>query len=124
MAASNGNTLNHVRIQDEFNRGTSERMKMDAPIRGRQLLLLVHRYYKTNGELGAQYGPKHIFLVRCANDRKLESFLTDWFTMLARIPKFVDEDLLRDHFLGEMRNCTCMDYAIKKYDAMLPGDPD
>jgi hypothetical protein len=88
------------------------------------LLLLVHQYYKTNEELGTHYAPKHIFMVKCSGDKNLESFLTEWFTMLARIPKSVDEDMLRDHFLDQMRMCECMKFSLDRYDSMMPGDPD
>ena len=95
---------------------------MGRPIRGRQLLLIVHQYYKTSEELGTHYGPKHIYLVKCPNDKRLEVFLNEWHTTLARLPKSVDEDLLREHFFEQLRNCDCMKHALNTYDAADPGD--
>ena len=120
--AANGNAPYQTRIQEEFIRHTAEEEAKERPIRGRQLLLIVHQYYKTSEELGTHYGPKHIYLVKCLNDRKLEAFLNEWHTTLARIPKTVDEDLLREHFLEQMRNCDCMRHALNNYDAADPGD--
>ena len=91
--AANGNTVYQTRIQEEFVRHTAEEESEGHPVRGRQLFLIVHQYYKTSEELGTHYGPKHIYLVKCPNDKRLEVFLNEWRTTLARIPKSVDEDL-------------------------------
>ena len=49
-------------------------------------------------------------------------FLTEWHITFARIPKSVDEDLLREHFLEQLGNCDCMKHALNTYDAADPGD--
>ena len=36
---------------------------------------------------------------------------------LAGIPKTVDEQILRDHFLERLRNCACTEHALRNYDA-------
>ena len=120
---ANGNSIHHVRIKDEFNRGTAECNREGRPIKGRQLLLLVHKYYRTNEELGTQYGPKHLYLITCPNDKKLETFLTQWFTMLSKLNEPFPESMLRDHFLSQMKNCACMEHAIKNYNDLSLGDP-
>jgi hypothetical protein len=120
---ANGNTIHHVRIRDEFNRGTAECNRDGRPIKGRQLLLLVHKYYRTNEELGAQYGPRHIYMITCPNDKKLESFMTHWFTTLSKLTEPFPENLLRDHFLSQMKNCACMEHAIRNYNDLPPGHP-
>ena len=48
--AANGNTTHQQRIQEEFGRATAEEEARNRPIRGRQLLLIVHAYYRTNEE--------------------------------------------------------------------------
>ena len=62
---------------------------MNRPSRGRQLLSIAHQFYKTSEELGTHYGPKHIYMLRCPNDKKLDVFSNEWQTTLARIPKIV-----------------------------------
>ena len=60
--------------------------------------------------------------MKCPNDKKLELFLNEWHTTLARIPKSVDEDPLGEHLLEQLRNCDCMKHALNTYDAADPGD--
>ena len=122
--AANGNATYQVRIQEEFVRHTAEEEAMDRPIRGRQLLLIVRQFYKTSEELGIRYSPEHIFMLKCPNDKKLDVFLNEWRTTLARIPKTVDEDLLREHFLEQLRNCACMEHALRNYDAADRDDEE
>ena len=122
QTAANGNVTYQVRIQEEFSRHTAEEEAEGRPIRGRQLLLSVHQFYKTIEELGTHYSPEHIYMLKCPNDKKLELFLNEWHTTLARIPKSVDEDQLREHFLEQLRNCDCMGHALRIYDSADPGD--
>ena len=122
--SAGGNAIHHVRIKDEFNRGTSECAREGRPIKGRQLLLLVHRYYRTNEEFGTQYGPKHIYMLTCPNDKKLETFLTQWFTTLSKLVEPFPDSMLRDHFLAQMKNCDCMEHAIRKYNDLPVGHPE
>ena len=75
--AANGNATYQVRTQEEFSLHTAE-----EEAEGR----------KTGEERGTHYSPKHIYILRCPNDKKLELFLNEWHTTLARIPKSVDED--------------------------------
>ena len=60
--AANGNATYQVWIQAEFSRHTAEEEAMNRPIRGRQLLLIVHQFYKTLEELRTHYSPKHIYV--------------------------------------------------------------
>ena len=111
--AANGNATYQVRIQEEFSRHTAEEEAEDRPIRGRHLLLIVHQFYKTSEELGTHYSPRLIYVLKCPNDKKLEVFLNEWHATLARIPKSVDEDQLREQFLEQQRNCDCMGHALR-----------
>ena len=120
--AANGNTTHQQRIQEEFGRATAEEEARNRPIRGRQLLLIVHAYYRTNEELGTQYGPRHIYMVKCVNDKRLDAFLNEWHTTIARIPKTVDPDILREHLFHQMRSCACMEHALRNYDAASRGE--
>ena len=120
--AANGNTTHQQRIQEELGRATAEEEAQNRPIRGRQLLLIVHAYYRTNEELGTHYTPRHIYMVECVNDKRLDAFLNEWHTTIARIPKTVDPDILREHFLSQMRNCACMEHALKNCDAASRGE--
>ena len=120
--AANGNATYQTRIQEELVRHTAEEEAMNRPVRGRQLLLIVHQFYKTSEELGTHYSPKHIYMVKCPSDKKLDVFLNEWHTTLARIPKTVDEDLLREHFLEQLDNCVCMKHAFRNYESVDPGD--
>ena len=120
--AANGNTTYQTRIQEEFVRHTAEEESMGRPHQGPTVAFDCPPVYKTSEELRTHYSPKHIYLAKCPNDKRLEVFLNEWHTTLARIPKSVDEDLLREHFLEQLGNCDCMGHALNTYDAADPGD--
>ena len=118
--AANGDATYQVRIQEEFGRHTAEEEAMNRPFCGRQLLLIVHQVYKTREELGTHCSPKHIYMLKCPNDEKLGVFLNGWRTTLARIPKVVDADLLREQFVEQLRNCACMEHALRNTILLIP----
>ena len=120
--AANGNATYQVRIQEEISRHTAEEEAQDRPIRGRQVLLIIHQFYKTSEEFGTHYSPKHIYMLKCPNNKKLEVFLNEWHTTIARIPKATDEDQLREQFLEQLRNCDCMGHALRINDSADPRD--
>ena len=110
------------RIHEELTRAAAEEEAKNRPIRDRQWLVSAHTYYRVNESLGIMYSPKHLYILKCPNDKRRDAFLNEWFITLARIPNGVPADLLRDQLLEQMRDCACMEHATRNYDSATVGE--
>ena len=72
-------------------------LMQNRSIRGRQLLLIIHKFYRTSELAGALYSIQDLQAVTLISDKHLEKFELDWSHILSGLSRMPDEDTL--HYL-------------------------
>ena len=84
----------------------------DRLVRGRQVLLMMDKYFSTNALHGYVYDIEDLLSVTTVNE-KLEVFMRNWDTVLSRIKKLPEESFLEPIFHRQIKEGTCTTTRIE-----------
>ena len=85
------------------------------PVRGRQVLLLVHEHLSTNIKHGATYAMEDLLNVKLVNDN-LTSFMRSWEGVLAGMnAKTPDDSMLQALFYNQLKKSRQMQHHLNVY---------
>ena len=85
------------------------------PVRGRQVLLMVHEHLSTNIKHGATYAMEDLLNVRLVNDN-LTSFMRSWEGVLAGMnAKTPDDSMLEALFYNQLKKSKQMQHHLNVY---------
>ena len=114
----------HGDLGRQLTQATEDEAKRGRPLKGRQALLLIYRYFEINEEAGVIYSITDLMAVRWLGDEKIETFLNSWIAVLSGMreepPLRVKEEL----FLEQMRKSQVLREEVAHYDRVEKGDPD
>ena len=101
-----------ARQLDTFNQIEAQK---GNPVRGRQVLLLVHEHLSTNIKHGATYAMEDLLNVRLVNDN-LTSFMRSWEGVLAGMnAKTPDDSMLEALFYNQLKKSKQMQHHLNVY---------
>ena len=98
----------HGDLGRQLTQATEDEAKRGRPLKGRQALLLIYRYFEINEEAGVIYSITDLMAVRWLGDEKIETFLNSWIAVLSGMreepPLRVKEELFLEQ-CGSHRCC-------------------
>ena len=99
-------------------------MLSPKPIRGRQLLMLLHQHYQTNERAGAQWRSRDLSKIRLQGDADLERFLNSWLQVLSSCADQPTEEFVLDAFLEQLRKAPALNETVAYCDRQPLGHHD
>ena len=90
------------------------------PVRGRQVLLMVHEYFSTNIKHGATYSLADLFNVKLKGEN-LRTFMTNWETVTTGVSHMPDDSILETLFYQQVKGCKAIAHDIQEYERAEEG---
>ena len=95
----------------------------DRLVKGRQVLLMMDKYFSTNALHGSVYDIEDFFSVTMVNE-KLEVFMRKWDTVLRGIKKLPEESFLEPIFHRQIKKVPVLQRGLSMYERALDGTPE
>ena len=95
----------------------------DRLVRGRQVLLMMDKYFSTNALHGSVYDIEDLLSVTMVNE-KLEVFMRNWDTVLSGIKKLPEESFLEPIFQRQIKKARVLQHDLNIYERALEGTPE
>ena len=92
----------------------------DRPVRGRQVLLMMHEYFSTNIKHGATYSLSDLFNVKMKGD-KLKTFLSNWDSVTTGVTHLPETTVLETLFYQQVKNHRAIAHDIEEYHRAEEG---
>ena len=90
------------------------------PVRGRQVLLMVHEYFSANIKHGATYSLSDLFNVKLKGEN-LRVFMTNWETVTTGVSHVPGDSILETLFYQQAKNCRVIARDIQEYQRAEEG---
>ena len=102
----------------------SQRMNAKSMVlKGRQVYWMILSAFRTNPNMGVVYGVRDISKVQWLGDEKLETFQSNWFTVINQLRNPMGEGQLAEVLLELLENSKDMKDDIGHYRRVLAADP-
>ena len=95
-----------------------------VPLKGRQMLLLVHQNYQTGLQTGQLYQPRHLLDVQLKGDSAMEAFLEQWVIVYSAVEAKLPQGFAHDAFLDQMEKSSALKGTLDYYHRLPPGHID
>ena len=95
-----------------------------VPLKGRQMLLIIHQNYQTCLQTGQLYRPQDLLNVTLKGDSAMEEFLERWMLVLSAVEAKIPEGFAHDAFLEQMENSSALKGTLEYYHRLPPGHAD
>ena len=92
-------------------------------VKGRQMLYLIHDYYKVNEEAGSMYELQDLMHVQIKGENS-EGFLNTWDSVLFALKFEQSEEVLRVLFLQQLAKCSTLQEELAHYQRFSDSDPN
>ena len=100
-----------------------EQAKSGTPARGRQALLMIHKYFSTGRKHGAVYDIEDLMAVTLAND-DLRGFITRWDAVIAGMTSEPDTMWKQAYFHNAIKDFKPLSHDLAVYDRTPEGEPN
>ena len=92
-------------------------------LKGRQVYWMILSAFRTNPNMGVVYGVRDISKVQWLGDDKLETFQSNWYTLINQLRNPMGEGQLAEVLLELLENSKDMKDDIGHYRRVLATDP-